>query len=244
MLMPSVPGPITSTLTVSEAGFDAVSISTQLTGLGGDPALAPAPGGGYGGSLLVGTRGEPVSFSLVNVAFNPVTVTDLRVEGSNPDDFQINLDECSGKTLDAGQSCDLQVIFFATAGGRRTANIVAATAEGVYATILVSGDAHYEPKIGVSNTTILPGTTITIAGAGYAANEAVTLQWADGSGATSTVITNIYGLFETTIFVRPIERTGNRTLVAQAGSGAAVADVLILPRGNQASPGAANWPGR
>ena len=44
MLMPSLPGPVTGTLTVSEVGFDAVSVTAQLTGLGGDPALAPAPG--------------------------------------------------------------------------------------------------------------------------------------------------------------------------------------------------------
>ncbi|MGB8857983.1 MAG: choice-of-anchor D domain-containing protein, partial [Ilumatobacteraceae bacterium] len=250
MLLPSVPGPITGTLTVSEAGFDAVSITSNLTGFGGDPALAPTPGGGYGGSLVVGTRGEPVTFSLVNVAFNPVSITRLRVEGSNPDDFQINLDECSGKTLDAGVSCDLQVIFSPIAGGRRTANIVAVTAasltaESVYATILVSGDAHFEPKIGVSNTTIIPGTTVTIAGAGYGANELVTLSWADGSGSSFTTVTNIYGLFETTLFVRPNDRAGNRTLVAQSASGdAASADVTILPRGRQLNPGAANWPGR
>ena len=245
MLMPSVPGPLTGTLTVSEAGFDAESISTQLTGLGGDPTLAPAPGGGYGGSLVVGNRGEPVKFSLVNVAFNPVQVSRLRVEGSNPDDFQINLDECSGKTLEAGESCDLQVLFFPVAGGRRTANIVAVTAEGVYATILVSGDAHYEPKIGVGNTTIIPGTTVTVAGAGYAANVPVTLSWADGSGSSFTAVTNIYGLFETTLFVRPTERSGARTLVAQSATGeTAVADVVILPRGNKASPADANWPGR
>ena len=245
MLMPSLPGPVTGTLTVSEVGFDAVSVTAQLTGLGGDPALAPAPGGGYGGSLVVGTRGEPVPFSLVNVAFNPVSISTLRVEGSHPDDFQLNLDECSRKTLEAGASCDLQVIFSPIAAGRRTANIVAVTAEGVYTTILISGDARYDPKIGLSSTTIMAGSRITVAGAGFGPNVAVTLSWSDGGGSPVTVLTNIYGLFEGTYLVRPTDRPGQRVLVAQTADGQlAAAEAVVVGRAPPGGPSAANWPGR
>jgi Tol biopolymer transport system component len=245
MMMPSVAGPLEGTLTISEAGFDAVSISTELSGLGGDPALAPTPGGGYGGSLVVGTRGEPIDFSLSNVAFNPVRITKVTVEGSNPEDFQLNLDECTRKTLDAGLSCKLQVIFSPTASGRRTANVVAVTDGGVYATILVSGDAHYEPKMAVSNTTIIPGSRVTLTGIGFAPNVPVTIAWGDGSGSRYDALTTGYGTLDVTLVVRPTERSGDRTLVAQAADGeAAVADVLVVGRSARASAGAANWPGR
>ncbi len=245
MLMPSVVGDVTGRLTVSEEGFDAVSISAQLTGRGGDPALSPTPGGGHGGSLVVGTRGEPMSFSVSNVAFNPVTLNKLRIEGSNPLDFQINLDQCSLNNLDAGLSCNLQVIFAPTMAGRRTATIVASTTDGVYTTILVSGDAHYEPKLAVGDTTIVAGSRVTLAGAGFGPKVAVTISWADGGGPSATVMTNIYGLLEATFVVRPNARGGPRTLVAQTNDGdVASAEVLVVSRTQRRGPSSANWPGR
>ena len=245
MMMPSVAGPITGTLTVSEAGFDAVSISTELTGLGGDPALAPTPGGGYGGSLVVGSRGEPMSFTLSNVAFNPVRIVKVEVVGSHPEDFQLNLDECTRKNINAGMACDLQVIFSPTSSGRRTANVVAITDTGVYATILISGDARYEPKMAASNTTIIPGSRVTLTGIGFAPNAPVTISWGDGSGATISTVTSAFGTLDVSLVVRPTDRPGNRTLVAQTADGqAAVADVLVVSRAQGVSPGSANWPGR
>lgn len=245
MMMPSVAGPLSGTLTVSEAGFDAVSITTRLAGLGGEPALAPTPGGGYGGSLVVGSRGEPMKFTLTNVAFNPVGITSVKVLGSNPDDFQVNLDECTRKSVDAGMACDLQVIFSPTGAGRRTANVVAVTDGGVYATLLVSGDARYEPKMAASNTTIIPGSRVTLTGIGFAPNVPVTISWGDGSGATLDAVTSGYGTLDLQFVVRPTERPGNRTLVAQTSDGqAAVAEVLVVNRASGRSPGSANWPGR
>ncbi len=245
MLMPSVPGPITGTLTVSEVGFDAATISAELTGLGGDPALAPTPAGAYGGALVVGSRGEPMSFTLSNVAFNPVRITSVKVLGSHPEDFQVNLDECTRKTIDAGMACDLQVIFSPTGSGRRNANVVAVTADGVYATLLVSGDGRYEPKMAASNTTIVPGSRITLTGIGFAPNVPVTISWGDGSGAPISAVTTGYGTLDVTVFVRPNERAGNRTLVAQTADGpGAVAEVLVVGRAPGMSPGSANWPGR
>jgi len=245
MMMPSVPGPITGTLTVSEAGFDAATISAELAGLGGDPALAPTPGGAYGGSLVVASRGEPMAFTLSNVAFNPVRITSVKVLGSHPEDFQINLDECTRATIDAGMACDLQVIFSPTGSGRRTANVVAVTDGGVYATLLVSGDGRYEPKMAASNTTIIPGSRVTLTGIGFAPNVPVTISWGDGSGAKVNAVTTGYGTLDIQFVVRPTERTGNRTLVAQTADGqSAVAEVLVVGRSNGMSPGSANWPGR
>jgi len=245
MMLPSVAGIISGALTVSELGFDAASVTTQLAGLGGDPALAPTPGGAYGGSLVVASRGEPMDFTLSNVAFNPVRVTSVTVLGSNPEDFQINLDECTRKTVDAGMACDLQVIFTPTGSGRRTANVVAVTDGGVYATLLVSGDGRYEPKMAASNTTIIAGSRITLTGIGFAPNVAVTISWGDGSGAPISAVTSGYGTLEVTVVVRLTERAGNRTLVAQTADGqAAVAEVLVVNRTPGMSPGSANWPGR
>ncbi|MDO8364885.1 MAG: choice-of-anchor D domain-containing protein [Actinomycetota bacterium] len=246
MMMPTLPGEVEGTVTISEEGFDAVSITAELSGFGGDPTLAAtAPTGGYGGSLVVGQRGEPVSFTLLNVAFNPVKVSKITVEGSNPDDFEISLDECTRKTLDAATECNLQVIFTPTAAGRRTANIVAVTDGDMYATILVSGDAHYEPKIAVDSTTVFTGAQLTVAGAGFAPNTAVAIGWADGSGATVTVVTDEAGGLVAMLPVRPNERAGNRVVVAQTTDGqVASTDVLVVPKAKNHGPGSATWPGR
>ncbi len=245
MMMPSVAGPLTGTLTVSEAGFDAATVSAELIGLGGDPALAPTPGGAYGGSLVVGSRGEPMEFSLSNVAFNPVRITSVTVSGSHPEDFAVNLDECSRKSIDAGMACDLQVIFTPTGSGRRTANVVAVTDGGVYATLLVSGDGRYEPKMAASNTTIIPGSRVTLTGIGFAPNVPVTISWGDGSGATLNAVTTGYGTLDVQFVVRPTERAGDRTLVAQTTDGqVAVAEVSVVALAGRMSPGSAAWPGR
>lgn len=245
MLMPSRAGERKATLTVSEAGFNAVSISAQLTGRGGEPSLAPAPAGGYGGSVLVGSSSvEPMSFEMANVSFGSVKIRSVSVEGSHPGDFRVSLDECSDITLGAGATgCKLQVAFTPTAGGRRSAQILVMTRDGGYATMLVSGDAFYEPKLVVSKPTITAGGRFTLTGFGFAPNAAVTISWADGSGGSTTAVTDAAGTLNAQIVVRATDRSGSRKLVAQTLDGqVATADVLILVPGNTRGPSSPIWP--
>jgi hypothetical protein len=245
MMMPTVAGDLTGTLTVREDGFGAASITSQLSGSGGDPALAAAPGGAFGGSLVVGGRGEPMLFSLYNVAFNPVKLGRLTVAGSHPDDFEIILDACSGSSIDAGEACGLQVLFTPSAAGRRTAQVVAVTTDGVYATILLSGDARYEPKLAVGNTTARPGSRLTVAGAGFSPNTVVTINWSDGSGRPLTAVTDAAGSLLAELVIRPGERPGARSLVAQTTDGqVAAADVQVANSAQSRGPSSPNWPGR
>ena len=244
MLMPSVAGAITGTLTVSEAGPDPVSVTADVSGNGGDPALAPLPAGGFGGEVVVGAIGAPVLFALNNVAFNPVRIGQLVLEGSHPGDFRVALDECSGKTIDAGQSCNLQVVFSPTAAGRRTANVVAGTGAGAYATILVSGDGRYDPKLAVSKPTIIAGSRALVMGTGFAPDAQVTVSWADGNGWPLAVTADPTGSFQVTLVVRPTDRPGARSLVAQTIDGQVVAaDVLVVGPAHRAAPGVSTWAG-
>ncbi len=94
MLLPREAGERKGTLTISEEGFNAVSISAQLTGRGGEPSLAPTPAGGYAGSVLVGSSSvEPLSFKMANVAFGSVKVKSIAVEGAHSADFRVKLDK-------------------------------------------------------------------------------------------------------------------------------------------------------
>ncbi len=249
MLLPSAAGERKATLTVSEGGFNAVSISAELTGRGGEPSLAPSPAGGYAGSVLVGSSGaEPLLFKMANVAFGSVKVKSLAVQGSNPDDFQVTLDECTGATLGAGATfCDLQVTFTPTAGGRRSAQVVVTTRDGGYATLLLSGDAFYDPMLAVARSTTPAGSRLSVSGSGFAPNATVTISWADGSGGTTSAVTDAAGGLSVQLIVRATDRTGQRTLVAQSSDqGAdqvATVDVLVLAPGSTRGPNSPAWPG-
>ncbi|MCE9621156.1 MAG: choice-of-anchor D domain-containing protein [Actinomycetia bacterium] len=249
MLLPTVAGERKATLTVSEEGFNAVSISAQLTGRGGAPSLAPTPAGGYAGSVLVGSSSiEPLSFEMANVSFGRVNVKSIAVEGANPGDFAVTTDTCSGTKLAPGAtSCDLQVVFTPTAGGRRSAQVVVTTGDGGYATILLSGDAFYDPLLAVDRSTLPAGSRLTVTGSGFAPNSPVTVSWADGSGGSATAVTDAAGGLSTQLVVRATDRTGQRTLVAQGvDQGAdqvATVDVLILAPGNNRGPSSPAWPG-
>ena len=243
MLLPTTAGEIKGTLTVSEEGFGAVSVTAQLTGRGGEPSLAPTPAGGYAGSTLVGTSAAPMSFSVGNVAFGSVRVKSVAVEGSHPDDFHVTVDDCSGSTLGAGATdCELQVVFTPTAGGRRSAQVVVVSRDGGYATMLLSGDAFYDPQLAVTTATIVAGSRLTVVGSGFAPNANVTLSWADGSGGSLTAVTDAVGGLSAQVVVRATDRTGVRTIVAQTLDQVASAEVLILAPGSSHGPNSPAWP--
>ena len=63
MLMPSVPGEITGTLTVSEDGFGAQPSAPSSPGSAASRRWRPRPVAAYGGPLVVGARDEPMPFS-------------------------------------------------------------------------------------------------------------------------------------------------------------------------------------
>ncbi len=244
MLLPSVAGKIEGTLRVSEYGFGSVEITSQLSGFGGEPALAPSPGGAESQPLVVGERGEPMSFSVYNVAFAQVKVKSVKIQGSSPDDFLIGKDECTAKRIDASGTCNIEVVFSPTASGRRTASVVVTTIDGSYTTMLVSGTAHYDPKLAVSTTTVIAPARLTVVGAGFAPNSAVTLSWADGQGRPIVVLTDAAGGLLAEMLVRPNDRAGARTVVAQTPGGEfAAADVTVVVRRKASGVGSARWPG-
>jgi hypothetical protein len=246
MLLPTVAGERKATLTVSEDGFNAFSVSAQLTGRGGEPSLLPEPAGAHGGSVLVGSSStETMSFIVENVAFEPVKVKSISVEGAHPSDFQVTVDECTGTALPVGMSsCDLQVVFTPTAGGRRSAQVVVTARDGGYATLLVSGDAFYDPTLVASKSTIVAGSRLNLTGSGFAPNATITVSWADGTGASTSVVTDAVGGLSAQVVVRATDRTGARKLVAQGADGqVATVEVLVLAPGSNRGPSSPAWPG-
>ncbi|MEN9645508.1 MAG: hypothetical protein RL238_2177 [Actinomycetota bacterium] len=235
MLMPFAAGRTEGTLKVAEAGFGAMEMTSELTGFGGEPALAPSPGGAEAHPMVVGGRDEPMVFSIYNVAFNPVRVRSVKIQGSDPGDFVVGNDECSGRTVPAAETCNLEIVFTPTSAGLRTASVVVSTVDGSYTTMLVSGEAHYEPKLAVSNTVAVAPSRLTVVGAGFAPNTPVTVSWADGSGRPVTAVTDALGGLLVEFTLRPNDRPGPRTLVAQTLDGQlATTDLTVLVRSKRA----------
>jgi hypothetical protein len=193
-----------------------------------------------------------MAFTMANVSFGSVKVQSIAVEGSHPDDFSVAVDNCSDTTLGAGATnCDLQVVFTPTAGGRRSAQVVVESRGGGYATMLLSGDAYYDPQLFTAKSTIPAGSRLAVTGSGFAPNTTVTISWADGSGASTTAVTDAVGALSAQIVVRATDRSGQRALVAQAahdpaGGGSdqvATVEVLILAPTGGRGPNSPTWPG-
>lgn len=247
MFMPSRPGTQSATLTVAEEGYDAVSLSSELSGFGGDPTLAPSPAGADSKPTVVGGRAEPMAFTVYNVAFNPVRIASVRIEGPDGFDFQVIDDQCSKKSIDAAGSCQVSVVFAPIAAGRRTASVVVTSADGSYTTMLVSGDAYYEPKLAAGSTVVPAGSRVTVIGAGFAPGVGVNVGWADGLGQSVPTITDASGMFSVDLVVRPGDRPGTRTIVAQAmgqpTQQVAVTDVVVVSPQQGRGPASPAWPG-
>ena len=98
-LTPSVAGPQSSLLTVAEAGFGAITLTSHLTGSGGNPALLAAPTAMTFSPTVVGqTSTEIASFDISNIYISPIAVTTVTIDGANAGDFAVDAKECLAAT--------------------------------------------------------------------------------------------------------------------------------------------------
>jgi len=248
ILTPSVEGPINGLIKISEAGFDALTIQSKITGAGGLPALA-ADQGSYHHfeTLKVGDSGETNTFTVSNVSLVPTWITNVAIQGADPKDFKIVRTKCRNAVLQISAGCTVDVAFAPKEAGHRSATIVVATDTGQYTSVLVDGDAHYTPTIQAAGTDVMAGDQIGVGGAGFAPNANITLLWADGAGRRTPVQADKAGNFLISMLVAANERPGDRVLVAQTpGSGTDSTSVVLRvnPRPvEDVDPASAAWPG-
>ena len=244
ILTPSVGGPLKGTLTVAEAGFGAVTGSSELFGSGGEPVLSISPNATSFAPTPVGQPSEPTAFQVTNVGYAPADVVGVATSGASPNDFRIDASDC-GRVLQIGESCSVTVSFTPTAGALRTASVSASTDAGQYASALVSGTGTYTSELLVSADRVFTGSRFGIGGNGFLPFSAVTMHWSDGSGGTYTALTNRSGSFLMSAEMASNERPGRRTLVAQSTTGqSAAAEVVVVPGFAVSSgpPGLTVWP--
>lgn len=245
MFVPTIEGPQTATLAIAEAGYGALSLTTQISGIGGSAALFSEPGGGFAGEQAVGTGSAPLAFEVRNTSSAATSVRSVGLAGNHPQDFIVVADGCSGQTLQPEATCPVQVVFKPTGAGRRTATVVTTAGNGAYATYLISGDSRFVPMMSTSTATIVAGQRVLVSGGGFSPNTPVVLRFADGNGRPVRVTSDANGAISTVVLVRAGERTGERLLVGQTADGqTAGVWVTILPPANRLGPGSAAWPGR
>jgi hypothetical protein len=248
ILTPSVEGPLGGAIKISETGFGALSVQSNITGAGGLPALSADQASYHHFDVLkVGEGSDTNTFNVSNVSLVPAWVTNVSLSGANPTDFRIVRAQCRNAVLEISAGCTVDVAFTPKEAGHLSATVVVATDGGQYTSVLVDGDAHYTPSIQASATDVKAGGEIGIGGSGFAPNATITLLWADGAGQRTTVRTDKAGNFLLAMPVAANERPGDRVLVAQTpGTGTDPASVVLriiakpVEDFDAASP---DWPG-
>ena len=230
VLRPRAPGAVLGTLTVSEAFVGGASVTTPLSGTGGEPALEPTPSGLDFDATAVGVQSTPRSADIANIGFGPAAVTSIEVTGLNPDDFVVTDDSCIGFALNPGSTCALEVAFAPTEAGLRTATVLVGTAAGQFTAVLVAAEGTRVPDLDVADDKVRAGNDIGLGGAGFRPSSPVTVSWADGRGASLTLTTSAEGSFLAWFPTSGNERSGDRVLVAQSADGAATAEMRITRR--------------
>lgn len=90
----------------------------------------------------VGTTSTGQSVTFTNTGNATLTFGTIAKAGTNPGDFALATDGCSGQSLAAGATCSVQVTFAPTAAGARSASLsIPSNAAGSPASVALSGDA-------------------------------------------------------------------------------------------------------
>jgi hypothetical protein len=121
---------------------NAATTTVSLSGTGGTPSASLAPATASFGYGKVGATGTPRTFTLTNTGAVAATVSNVTLGGTNPGDFAIVADACTGASIAASGSCAVQVAFAPTVAGTRTATLSVSTNAGTKSSALSgTGDA-------------------------------------------------------------------------------------------------------
>ncbi len=219
---PSSTSSTTATLTIAEEGFEGVSISSTLSGGGGEPALQLYPGGAdIAGEILVGQTASEFLFDVSNISFIPTSIDQIEVQGAHASDFTVTSNNCAFRPLNPRASCAIGITFTPTDSGRRTALIEVSTPEGQSTSVIIAGDAVFAPELATFEPEVRAGDPFILAGTDYPADTALVVTYADGQGQPIAVdvITNENGDFFVSVPVDPNERGGQRNIVVQSPDG-------------------------
>ena len=227
--VPTTPGVVSAELTVAEGGFGAVSVTSTISGRGGEPALLADPAGADLGSAVVGAPSAEFLVDIENIGIAPTTVADVRIGGAHVDDFAVTTNNCADRALNPRATCSIGITFTPTADSRRTALVDVATAAGQFTSIVLAGDGQFVPEVLFFTEEVDAGGELLAVGTGYPPNTEVTVTFGDGPGESVTGVTDELGNVSVELLIPPDERGGQRSIVVQADDGnIAAADVAVV----------------
>jgi hypothetical protein len=124
---PSSNGAKTTNLTFTDDAGDSPQQSVELegTGAGGTPAVSLAPVGpfDFGNQAVAAGATATHNFVLTNSGSADLAVTSATLTGTDPNEFNVTADSCSGQTVDPTDTCTVSVDFEPTANGAQTADL-------------------------------------------------------------------------------------------------------------------------
>jgi len=227
---PSSPGPVTATLTVAEAGYQAASVSTRVRGAGGDPSLRIYPAGHDLGVVTVGTAGTEFFFDVKNISMLSTSIRSVTVDGAFFADFVVTTNNCANRPLNSRATCSVGVTFTPTGAGRRNGLVRVSTPSGQYTTMVVAGDGFYAPTLEFPDDEVVAGDQMVLVAHGYAPDTPVTILFGDGPGTLTSARTSETGDLSVSIPVPLGDRGGLRTVVVKGEDGSvSTGQVTILP---------------
>ncbi len=254
--VPTAGGGRSSTLTVAETGFAAVTATAPLTGSGvastttnpttstttkttvpatttttipkvATLVINPAPASF--GLSVIGVAAPPIDFTVSSTGTATAPITDLNITGADSPDFVITATTCVGAKLKPGQSCSVTVTFTPSGPGARVSRLGAGSAAAV-ATSDLDGSAIYEPTLRLLPNVVAVGEVTIASGMGFPPNDTIQLQW-NGDPAIFTGTSDVSGAVAIQIPIRSDELPGPRTLtvIDQPGQFAGVtAPALVV----------------
>ncbi len=223
---PAGPGPATALLTVSESGFQAISVTSTVRGAGGEPMLRTNPSGAELGEVVVGTTGYEKMFDVENIALVPAVVGSVQIIGEAAGDFAVTTNSCENKSLNPRSTCSVGITFTPTAPGHRTALARVETTTGQYTTVVLGGDARYVATLNVDTSEVEAGDQFLVGGSGFPPSSTISIFFDDDSTHVVTAQTSVYGDLLHWVPVDLHARGGQRTVVAQAADGTTASAAL------------------
>ncbi len=219
---PSAPGPVSAELRVAEEGFEAIAVSSRVSGAGGDPTLRTNPAGADLGQVDIGDTSGEFVFDVENISpLVPTEIVSIEVGGTHAGDFAVATESCITRPLNPRSTCSVGITFSPTEPGRRVALVEITTVTGQYTAMVAAGDARYDPELKLLVDEIEAGGAFVAGGTGYPAETELSIVFGDGSGERVTAVTNADGAFLVEVPVSPDERGGQRTIVVQSPDGTA-----------------------
>lgn len=168
----------------------------------------------FGQRLLI-SQGPALAVTVTNTGGSALTINDISIISAlAPNDYAISTDTCSDVPVAPAGTCQVTVAFSPTAPLERPAVLR-------FVDDIPGGDPHLigltgagsQPTVELSPAVTQPGRVVTVTGAGFAPNQAVTVVLVD-SVAKTTAVTNDAGGFTAALLILSKEFIGTRSVVA------------------------------